>query len=65
MWCAIALTIMLTGGGVLLWTVYSDLRLPSFTSLGVALVVLGFAAALVCLGLWIAINGHRGPEDGP
>jgi len=56
---------MLTGGGVLLWTVYRDLRLPSFTSLGVALVVLGFAAALVCLGLWIAINGHRGPEDGP
>jgi len=62
---AIKLAVMLTGGGVILWTVYRDSRLPDVTSLGVTLFVLGFTAALVCLGVWVASDGHRGPEDGP
>jgi len=64
-WCAIALAVTLTGGGVILWTVYRDFRLPAVTSPGIALFIFGFAAVLVCLGLWLAIGGHRGPEDGP
>ena len=64
-WCAIALALMLTGGGVILRTVYRDSRLPSLASSGFALFVFGFTAALVCLGVWVAIGGHRGPEDGP
>ena len=62
---AIALAVMLAGGGVMLWTVYSKSRLPSITNLGVALVVFGFTAAVVFLGLWMASSGQRGPQDGP
>jgi hypothetical protein len=62
---AIALAFMLAGGGVVLWTVYSKSRLPSITNLGVALVVFGFTAAVVFLGLWMASSGQRGPQDGP
>jgi hypothetical protein len=62
---AIALAFMLAGGGVMLWTVYSKSRLPSITNLGVALVVFGFTATVVFLGLWMASSGQRGPQDGP
>ena len=55
---------MLTGGGVILWTVYRDSRAPAVTSLGVTLFVFGFTAAVVCLGVWVASDGHRGPKDG-
>jgi hypothetical protein len=62
---AIALAFVLAGGGVVLWTVYSKSRLPSITNLGVALVVFGFTAAVVFLGLWMASSGQRGRQDGP
>jgi len=62
---AIPLAVMLTGGGVILWTVYRDSRSPAVTSLGVTLFVFGFTAAVVCLGMWVATNGHPGPKDGP
>jgi hypothetical protein len=62
---AIPLAVMLAGGGVMFWTVYSKSRLPSMTNLGVALVVFGFTAAVVFLGLWMASGGQRGPKDGP
>jgi len=62
---AIVLAVMLAGGGVVFWTIYSKSRLPSITNLGVALVVFGFAVAVVLLGLWIASSGQRGPQDGP
>ena len=62
---AIPLAVMLAGGGVMLWTVYFKSRLPSITNLGVALVVFGFTAAVVFLGLWMASGGRRGPKDGP
>ncbi len=69
MWWAIAfaipLAVMLTGGGVILWTVYRDSRPPAVTSLGVTLFVFGFTAAVVCFGVWVASDGHRGPENGP
>jgi hypothetical protein len=56
---------MLAGGGVILWTVYRESRSPSFTNLGVTLFVFGFMAAVVCLGVWVASGGRRGPKDGP
>jgi hypothetical protein len=56
---------MLAGGGVIVWTRYRNFRLPALTSLAGTLFVFGFTAALVCLGLWVARSGHRGPEDGP
>ncbi len=62
---AIVLAVMLAGGGVVFWTIYSKSRLPSITNLGVALVVFGFTVAVVLLGLWIASSGQRGPQDGP
>jgi len=62
---AIPLALMLAGGVVMLWTVYSKSRLPSFTNLGVTLVVFGFTAAVVFLGAWVASGGSRGPKDGP
>jgi len=61
----ISLAVMLAGGAVMLWTVYSESRLPSFTNTGVMLFVLGFTAALVFFGVWVASGGYRGPKSGP
>jgi hypothetical protein len=62
---AIPLALMLAGGDVILWTVYRYSRLPSFTNLGVALLVFGSGATVACLGWWIVSGGSRGPKDGP
>jgi len=61
---AIPLAVMLAGGVLMLWTVYSKSRLPSFTNLGVMLFVLGFTAAAVFFGVWVASGGQRGQKDG-
>ena len=62
---AIPLALMLAGGGVILWSVYRESQSLSATNLGVALVVFGFTAVVVCLGVWVASGDHRGPKDGP
>jgi len=62
---AIPLAVMLTGVGVILWTIYRGSQSPSFTNLGVTLFVFGFTAAVAFLGLWMASGGQRGPKDRP
>ena len=68
-WWAIAFAIppavMLAGGDVILWTVYSDSRSPAVMSLGVTLFVFGLTTAVVCLGVWVASGGRRGQGGGP
>lgn len=62
---AISLAAALAGGGVVLWTVYRDSRSPGAMSLGATLLVFGFAAAIACLGGWLASGGHRRPGSEP
>jgi len=62
---AISLTAALVGGGIILWTVHFDLRSSTTMGVGVALVVFGFAASALWLGVWLVSGNHHRPMDGP
>ena len=68
-WCVVAFAIsaaaMVAGGGAFLWAVYRDWRAPGVISFGAALFVLGFSAAVGCVGVWVASTGFRRPRSGP